>query len=147
MLYSGEILLLQLYESQDNIYETTPRINAEPELKKVGTTLKSRFMKRQIAVLLLALTCSVFLYAFTSHQKPVKKKRATAMRWWDFNGSGMVEMGYNMFYTPDPNNWPDCTIQAGNIYCEIYANEDPDSDPEDPKPDLSTITNQRMKLN
>lgn len=103
-------------------------------------------MKKQIAVLLVALTCSVFLYAFTSHQKPVKKKRATTNRWWDFNGSNTGEMGYNWYYSPDPNNWPDCPPQVGSIYCEIYANEDPESPIDDPKPDLSSISNWRMRL-
>jgi hypothetical protein len=102
-------------------------------------------MKKQITVLLLALTCSIFLYAFTSNHKEPKKKRATATRWFDFNGTSAVEMSINTYYTPDPNNWPDCPLQAGSIYCEIYANEDDDSDPEDPKPDLATIQNYRMK--
>lgn len=102
-------------------------------------------MKKQITVLLLAITCSVFLYAFSTREGHTKKQRTTTFKWWDFNGNSTVEMSINTYYTPDPDNWPDCPPQAGYIYCEIYANEDPDSDPEDPKPDLSTINAVRMR--
>lgn len=92
----------------------------------------------------LTIVSLILLCAFSSLQSP--KQKSTTLRWWDFNGTSTVEMGYNIFYSPDPDNWPDCPPQVGNIYCEIYAAEDTDSDPEDPKPDLSTISNYRMKL-
>jgi hypothetical protein len=95
--------------------------------------------------LLIAVVCSSFIMlAFNYNTTQLKKKRPSSIIWWDFNGTSAVEMSLNSYYTPDPNNFPDCPLQAGSIYCEIYAAEDPDTYP-DTKPDLSTISNYRMK--
>ena len=100
-------------------------------------------MKKRL-ILPLTIVSLVLLTAFSSQRN--LKHRSTAKIWWDFTGTSFGEMGYNWYYVPDDNNWPDCPIQAGNIYCEIYAVEDPDSPPGEPRPDLTTISNQRMRL-
>jgi hypothetical protein len=102
-------------------------------------------MKKTI-ILFLAIVTVIGLYAFSpskSHKQ--KKQTVTAHIWWDFNGTDEQQMAYNYYYSPDPNNFPDCAPAAGLIYCEIYASTDSESDPEDPKPDLSTITAYRMR--
>lgn len=101
-------------------------------------------MKKKILPLGAAISCSYIILAFNADEIKFEKKCPPAIIWWDFNGTTAVEMSINSYYTPDPNNLPDCPIQAGSIYCEIYAAEDPNAFP-DTRPDLSTITNYRMK--
>jgi hypothetical protein len=103
-------------------------------------------MKKQFTFLFLVIAASFSLYAFSTREKHVKQNPNTTSIWWDFNGTNSLQMGDNSKYTPDPNNSPDCVPVAGPLYCEIFAQTDGDSDPDDPKPDLSTITNQRMKF-
>lgn len=102
-------------------------------------------MKKQFTFLFFLIAASVSLYAFSAREKHVKQKSNTAYIWWDFNGTNTAQMSDNTRYTPDPDDSPDCPPALGPIYCEIYAMTDENSDPEDPKPDLSTITNTRMK--
>jgi hypothetical protein len=103
-------------------------------------------MKKQITSFFFLIAASISLYAFSTSEKDTKQKRNATYIWWDFNGTTTLQMNVNTNYTPDPNNSPDCPPASGLIYCEIYALTDEDSDPEDPKPDLQTITNQRMKF-
>lgn len=79
----------------------------------------------------------------TSDIKHVKKEKATTgARWYNFNGVGLFDMCDPAMYSPDENNWPDCPLAVGIIYCEIYAQ--PSNEVED-EPDLMTISNYRMK--
>ena len=102
-------------------------------------------MKKQITFLVFLIAASISLYAFSTREKHTKQKRNSTYIWWDFNGTSM-QMSNNAYYTPDPNNSPDCPPSSGLVYCEIYAMTDENSDPDDPKPDLGTILNQRMKF-
>lgn len=102
-------------------------------------------MKRQTILLLFLIAASISLYAFSNSEKQ-SIKNPPVYKWWDFIGTSAGDQYDNNNYTLDLNNFPDCPPRAGTIFCEIYALTDPNSDPSDPKPDLSTISNQRMKF-
>lgn len=102
-------------------------------------------MKKQIIFLLIAIAVSVGLYAFSSGEKTkTAQKTFAGSKWFDFVGSDYLEMADPDYYILDANNFPDCTPMGGDIYCEIFAQETYIGSG---VPDLSTITNQRMKLN
>ena len=43
--------------------------------------------------------------------------------WWDYLGTiGGESNPYN--YVRDSDNWPDCSLTSGSLYCEIRANAD-----------------------
>jgi hypothetical protein len=100
-------------------------------------------MKKTI-VLFLAILSVTALFSFAPKAKQAKKLPTTRV-WWNFDGTTQLEMGYNWYYSLDDDNFPDCPTTPTFIYCEILAYVDAESDPEDPKPDLNTITNQRWK--
>jgi hypothetical protein len=99
---------------------------------------------KKTTLLLFAVLSLTVLFSFVPKSKPTKKLPLTRV-WWNFDGTTQLEMQYNWYYSLDEDNWPDCPATPTFIYCEIYAFVDANSDPEDPKPDLSTITNQRWK--
>jgi hypothetical protein len=98
---------------------------------------------KKILFLLLAIASVITFYAFSPAKKHAKP--ATSHVWWNFDGNSQLEMQYNQYYSLDDDNFPDCPPNISYIYCEIYAQQDSGSDPEDPKPDLSTITAYRMR--
>jgi hypothetical protein len=102
-------------------------------------------MKRQIIYLLFGVITSISLYMPVNYTLAIQQDEFT-YTWWDFNGSTTTQMSNNAFYTPDPDNSPDCPPTLGSIYCEVYAQTDGNSDPDDPKPDLLTISNTRMRF-
>ena len=102
-------------------------------------------MKKLISYLLFGIITTISLYAFSKRGKFTFQQDELTPIWWDFNGTSL-QMSINTYYTPDPNNSPDCPPSGGLVYCEIYALIDENSDPDDPKPDLSTISNARMKF-
>lgn len=102
-------------------------------------------MNRQPIYLLFGVITSISLCDLLMPQKRGFQKNDLTAIWWDFNGNTIAQMSNNTFFTPDPDNSPDCPPTSGTIYCEVYAFTDENSDPDDPKPDLLTISNTRMK--
>jgi hypothetical protein len=72
-------------------------------------------------------------------------KKHYGYQWWDFIGTPSEQYDPNK-YVLDPNNTPDCPPSAGSIFCEVYAQADIDSEPDDLRVDLSTMSNYRMKF-
>ena len=63
-------------------------------------------------------------------------------KWFNFNGTNLLEMLDPSYYSPDENNFPDCTPGVGLVYCEVYARATEWGGDE---PDLLSIMNCRMK--
>lgn len=91
--------------------------------------------------LLVVIVASSFT-AGTIKEGSVKNANVVqASQWYNFYGYNLIDMCDPSMYGLDENNWPDCPPAVGYLYCEIYARPG-DAEGE---PDLSTITNWRMK--
>ena len=101
-------------------------------------------MKKYV-VSLMALLVAIVASSFTAgsiKEGSVKKANVVqTSQWYNFYGSNLFDMCDPSMYGLDENNWPDCPIAVGLIYCEIYARP---GDVEG-EPDLMTITNSRMR--
>jgi hypothetical protein len=100
-------------------------------------------MKKYVVSLMAVLVVIISSSFKTSDIKSVKKEKATqGARWYNFNGVGLFDMCDPSMYSPDENNWPDCPLAVGLIYCEILAQP---SESGDDEPNLFTISNYRMR--
>jgi predicted permease len=103
-------------------------------------------MKKYV-VSLLAVLVAIAASSFTTgiiRTSSAKKEVSVvgSSKWYNFNGVGLLDMCDPGNYSLDENNFPDCPPTVGLVYCEIYAQPSLDGDGE---PDLSTITNYRMR--
>src|ERR1044071_10409454 len=89
-----------------------------------------------VLALVIALGASAFTSGlFKSSAENVKAETIYAQRWWDFNGDE-TDQADPSWYSIDEDNFPDCTVSTGLVYCEIKA-QPSFQNPEEP--DLSTI--------
>jgi hypothetical protein len=96
---------------------------------------------KKYEVSLMAVLVAIVASSFVSWNNSSKWKNAEGMRWYNFNGHNHFQMNDPSWYSPDEDNWPDCSITAGDTYCEIFAQP---SDYVEDEPDLQTINNYRF---
>jgi len=73
-------------------------------------------MKKYL-ICLLAVGLGIGASAFTTVKKP---KPTDNYLWFDFNG-GLLQMWDPNYYSVDNNQYPECYMGLGLIYCEIKA--------------------------
>jgi hypothetical protein len=99
-------------------------------------------MKKKFLFLAIAIAC--IAVSTSSFKKATPQKKAFVNFWWDYNGFDAGGELDPSNYTKDGNNFPDCPLTSGSIYCEIYA---PPSYSNPNEPDLANITGYRMRQN
>jgi hypothetical protein len=102
-------------------------------------------MKKYV-ICLSAMLVAILASSFTAGDvktNHVEKATASTRIWWNYYGEGLFDQCDPYYYGADEDNFPDCPVMVGLIYCEVYAYPsvwNPDI------PDLSTITSTRMRL-
>lgn len=100
-------------------------------------------MKKYV-ISLLAVLVVIAASSFTSGVFKSKGAGKAAMFgvWWDFHGTSTIFQSDPSYYSLDEDNFPDCPIVSGLVYCEVRAYP---SQWNSEEPDLSTINDWRMK--